>query len=85
MAASAVVTNISVVTVFWGFVGIVCPYFVRRGPNRRVIQVMLMLTAASCWLFWLCTYVAQMNPLIGPKLKNRTLIWIAHKWGNVKK
>ena len=29
------------------------------------LQVVLMITGACCWLFWLCCYMAQMNPLIG--------------------
>lgn len=29
---------------------------------------------------WLCAYMAQMNPLIGPRLNNDTLIWIARTW-----
>ena len=52
-------------TLIWGGVGIVAPYFVKAGPNKRLIQTCLALTAACCWLFWLCCYMAQMNPLIG--------------------
>ena len=52
-------------TLIWGGVGIVAPYFVKAGPNKRLIQTCLALTGASCWLFWLCCYMAQMNPLIG--------------------
>ena len=52
-------------TLIWGGVGIVAPYFVKAGPNKRLIQTCLALTAACCWLFWLCCYMSQMNPLIG--------------------
>ena len=52
-------------TLIWGGVGLVAPYFVKAGPNKRLIQTCLTLTAACCWLFWLCCYMAQMNPLIG--------------------
>ena len=52
-------------TLIWGGVGIVAPYFVKAGPNKRLIQTCLVLTAACCWLFWLCCYMSQMNPLIG--------------------
>ncbi|GLH13151.1 Uncharacterized protein GBIM_17776 [Gryllus bimaculatus] len=41
-------------TILWGVVGIVLPFVVPKGPNRG----------------WLCCYMAQMNPLIGPKLSN---------------
>ena len=65
-------------TLIWGGVGIVAPYFVKAGPNKRLIQTSLALTAACCWLFWLCCYMAQMNPLIGestvqPSLEITTL------------
>ena len=52
-------------TLIWGGVGVVAPYFVKAGPNQRLIQTSLALTGACCWLFWLCCYMAQMNPLIG--------------------
>ncbi|PZC72216.1 hypothetical protein B5X24_HaOG211741 [Helicoverpa armigera] len=71
---------ITVFTLLWGIVGIVCPFFAPKGPNRGIIQVVLMLTAATCWLFWLCAYMAQMNPLIGPRLNNETLIWMSRTW-----
>jgi len=69
-------------TIFWGIVGIVLPFCVRKAPNRGIVQVVLMLTAATCWLFWLCCYLAQLNPLIGPKLENKTILLIAREWGN---
>ncbi|KAJ3628349.1 hypothetical protein MTP99_015660 [Tenebrio molitor] len=71
-----------VFTVFWGGVGIVLPIIVPKGPNRGIIQVILMLTGVTCWLFWLCCYVAQMNPLIGPQLDRHTLLVMAKEWGN---
>ncbi|KAG6464152.1 hypothetical protein O3G_MSEX014314 [Manduca sexta] len=33
-----------------------------------------------CASSWLCAYMAQMNPLIGPRLNNETLIWISRTW-----
>ncbi|KAF4530120.1 hypothetical protein B566_EDAN001377 [Ephemera danica] len=68
-------------TIVWGAVGIGLPLKVPNGPNQRLMQVVLMLTGATCWLFWLCCYMAQMNPLIGPRLNNRTLLLIAQNWG----
>ncbi|XP_058791142.1 V-type proton ATPase subunit e 2-like [Phymastichus coffea] len=70
-------------TVFWGAVGIVLPFFVPKGPNKGILQVVLMLTAFTCWLFWLCCYMAQMNPLVGPVLKNSTVLLIAREWQSV--
>ncbi|XKL64072.1 hypothetical protein PGB90_004158 [Kerria lacca] len=70
------------VTGFWGVVGVVLPCYLPKGPNRGILQLILMLTAATCWLFWLCCYMAQMNPLIGPKLHNTTILLMAKAWGN---
>ncbi|CAB3383338.1 V-type proton ATPase subunit e 2 [Cloeon dipterum] len=69
-------------TMVWGGVGIALPRMVPNGPQQRLMQVVLMITGACCWLFWLCCYMAQMNPLIGPRLSNRTLLLIAQQWGN---
>ncbi|XP_063221753.1 V-type proton ATPase subunit e-like [Bacillus rossius redtenbacheri] len=76
------VVPIAVFTIFWAIVGIVLPFVVPKGPNRGIFQVVLMLTAATCWLFWLCCYMAQMNPLIGPRLSNHTVLLIAREWGD---
>lgn len=34
---------------------------------------------------WLCCYMAQMNPLIGPKLSQHTLLMIAKEWVKKKR
>jgi ATP synthase subunit H len=31
---------------------------------------------------WLCCYMAQMNPLIGPRLHQNTILIMAREWGN---
>ncbi|XP_046658418.1 V-type proton ATPase subunit e-like [Homalodisca vitripennis] len=80
MGASAI--PVIVMSVLWGVVGIVLPFLVPKGQNRGIIQLVLMLTGATCWLFWLCCYMAQMNPLIGPKIENKTLLLMAREWGN---
>ena len=71
-------------TLIWGGVGVVAPYFVKPGPNQRLIRTSLALTGASCWLFWLCCYMSQMNPLIGPILNQRTLIAVKEYWVSTK-
>ncbi|TFK20721.1 ATPase, V0 complex, subunit E [Coprinopsis marcescibilis] len=43
--------------------------FTRKGPNQVVIRTSLMLTLAVCFLTWMITYMAQMNPLISPIMK----------------
>ncbi|TEB34797.1 hypothetical protein FA13DRAFT_1625498 [Coprinellus micaceus] len=39
--------------------------FVRKGPNQVLLRSSLMLTFAVCYLTWMITYLAQMNPLMG--------------------
>ncbi|KAG8230645.1 hypothetical protein J437_LFUL010662 [Ladona fulva] len=80
MGAAAI--PLIVVTLFWAVIGIVLPFVIPKGPNRGILQVVLVLTASCCWIFWLCCYLAQMNPLIGPKLSNHTLLLMAKNWGN---
>eukprot|EP00795_Rhopilema_esculentum_P011940 gene11940-2512_t len=48
--ASAVIPFV-VVTLIWLGVGAVAPCFV-RGPNKSLIQTMLVLTAISAWLLY---------------------------------
>ncbi|XP_030572983.1 V-type proton ATPase subunit e [Drosophila novamexicana] len=70
-----------IITVIWAVIGIIGP-FLARGPNRGVTQCCIMLTAVTCWLFWLCCYLTQMNPLIGPKLSMNEIMIMAREWGN---
>lgn len=32
---------------------------------------------------WLCCFMAQMNPLMGPRLHQGTLLMVAREWGNM--
>uniref|UniRef100_A0A182K8J9 Probable proline--tRNA ligase, mitochondrial n=1 Tax=Anopheles christyi TaxID=43041 RepID=A0A182K8J9_9DIPT len=75
MGASAL--PIIIFSAIFGVVGIVLPIVAPKGPNRGIVQCVLILTAATCWLFWLCCYMAQMNPLIGPKLHQNTILIMA--------
>lgn len=67
-------------TALWAAVGIGGPFITPRGPQQQLIRCLLMLTAACCWLFWLCCYMAQMNPLIGPRLDRKTIQIMAQSW-----
>ncbi|ELT91635.1 hypothetical protein CAPTEDRAFT_136848 [Capitella teleta] len=71
---------IIVVTSFWLIVGGVIPWFIPKGPNKGIIQTMLVMTAVSCYLFWICTFLAQLNPLIGPEIDNTTLTIMQNQW-----
>ncbi|KFM78839.1 V-type proton ATPase subunit e 2, partial [Stegodyphus mimosarum] len=78
MGASAV--PFVILTLFWFVVGGVLPWFVPKGVNRGVIQTMLVTTAVCCYLFWLCCYMVQMNPLFGPQLPTVTLAVMKEVW-----
>ncbi|KHN75865.1 V-type proton ATPase subunit e [Toxocara canis] len=70
------------VSAFWLIVGAGGPFVVPKGPNKGIIQTMIVLTAACCWLFWILVYLHQLNPLIGPQLPVKTIKWISEKWGD---
>ncbi|XP_071493878.1 V-type proton ATPase subunit e 2-like [Diadema antillarum] len=77
--AAAWITVI-VLTGFWGIVGIIIPFFIPKGPNRGIIQTMLVMTAVCCYLLWLCTFLMQLNPLIGPELETKVIKAIKWEW-----
>jgi len=70
-----------VMTGFWGIIGLIVPWFIPKGPNTGIIQVMLVEGAFACYLFWICTYLMQLNPLIGPQLANLTVLIVQNEWG----
>lgn len=78
MAASAL--PIILFTIFWIIVGGVVPWFVSKSENRGIIQTMLITTSVCCYLFWLCTYMMQMNPLFGPQLNGIVLTVMNNEW-----
>ncbi|KAK5968024.1 V-type proton ATPase subunit e [Trichostrongylus colubriformis] len=70
------------VTAFWLLVGAGGPFLVPKGPNRGIIQTMIIMTAVCCHLFWILIYLHQLNPLIGPQINVKTIRWISLKWGD---
>ena len=70
---------IAVVSAFWAVFGLLLPCFA-QGENKQVVRVSLVLTAICCWLFWFCTYLHQLNPLIGPELKAGEAIAVFKQW-----
>ncbi|CAN7999263.1 unnamed protein product [Ixodes pacificus] len=77
---AADVAPVAIVSVFWVIVGAIVPWFIPKGSQRGIIQSMLVITSISCYMFWLCTYMSQMYPLVGPSLNNHTVVAIEAYW-----
>jgi len=80
--ASEVEITLIVVSLIWLVVGGVIPFLIPKGPNRGIIQTMLVLTAICCYLFWLAVYLFQMYPLIGPMVKTSTIKSMKWTWAS---
>ncbi|XP_074642857.1 V-type proton ATPase subunit e 1-like [Tubulanus polymorphus] len=74
------VIAILVMTALFVVVGIILPFVVPKGPNRGIIQTMLSMTAVCVYLFWLCTILMQLNPLIGPQLDGKNMYILQKLW-----
>ncbi|VDL59467.1 unnamed protein product [Hymenolepis diminuta] len=71
---------LTVVTIFWALVGCGVPLIIPKGPNRGLIQIFIIMTSVCCYLFWLMTFLGQLNPLYGPQLKNSTIRIVRKEW-----
>ncbi|KAL8609846.1 hypothetical protein ACOMHN_020681 [Nucella lapillus] len=83
MAMSFEMTLI-IVSGVWGFVGIVLPILTQfvmwKSPNKGVVQMCFILTAVCCYLFWISTYLCQLNPQIGPQLETHLIRMMQLEW-----
>ncbi|KAH8379174.1 hypothetical protein KR009_003399 [Drosophila setifemur] len=69
-------------TALWAGVARFGPILMSKAPQQDLVRCCFLLAAVCCWLFWLCCYLAQLNPLIGPKLNQNTVKIIAEAWDN---
>ncbi|OQR79730.1 V-type proton ATPase subunit e 2-like [Tropilaelaps mercedesae] len=67
-------------TLLWVAIGAGTPWFVPNKSWRPLAQMVIVMSSVCCYVFWLCTYIAQMNPLIGPLLERNTLIAASAAW-----
>lgn len=62
--------GIAVSTVFFLVVALVgALFFAPKGPNRGLVQTLVVTACLCLYMFYIITYLAQLNPLIGPELK----------------
>jgi len=78
--------SIGIITCVWAFVGIVlpllCQFLMGNSPNKGITQICLVLTAVCCYIFWLTTFISQLNPLIGPELDVGLIRMIQNEWNS---
>ena len=87
MELTTLILALPSVTGFWLIIGVVLPAVlcVLKGKyNAGLIQTMLVTTAICCYLFWLVSFLMQLNPLIGPILNKETLEQIARQWNGAE-
>lgn len=52
-----------------------------KDSDGKLIDLRVTLNLLFCFS-WLCCYMAQMNPLIGPRLTRNVILLMAREWGN---
>uniref|UniRef100_A0A5S6QZ23 V-type proton ATPase subunit n=1 Tax=Trichuris muris TaxID=70415 RepID=A0A5S6QZ23_TRIMR len=73
------VLSVSVISAFWLAVGL-SSFLVPKSANKGLTQMIIVLTACCCYLFWVLAFMHQLNPLIGPVLHNATVRYMQEAW-----
>jgi len=80
MANIGTVLPAVVMTIFWLIIGGVVPWLIPKGDNKGIIQTMLVMTSVCCYMFWLSTWLMQMNPLVGPSISETAMRVAQAQW-----
>lgn len=71
-------------TAIWIGVGYFLPkhtqQYLPSNWDQALIHLLLVMTAVCCYAMWLFTYMAQMNPLVGPQLSRETQHLMQKDW-----
>ncbi|TPX31923.1 hypothetical protein SmJEL517_g04871 [Synchytrium microbalum] len=59
--------TILVSMLFIGSIAAAGLYFIPKSQEQVVHRTALVMTLVCCWLMWVITFMAQMNPIIKPE------------------